>query len=441
MGIVEPTLPGGFKDYLPEDMIPRQRLFDGIRTVFERFGFVPLDTPCVERAEILTGGDAEFQKQIFYVSQPGGEKETTALRFDLTVPLARVVASYGDKIQRPFRRYQIGRLWRGERQQAGRYREFAQCDADIVGVSSMRADAEIIALMDALMTELGFKKFLIRINNRKILNGLSSYASFDQEKINIVIRIIDKLDKQDWGDIEKELIEKALLDSKQIEKIKKFTGIKSENQEDILKTLESLFNGVSIAQEGISELREIMNYLDAMGVSRSSWMFDLSVARGLGYYTGPVFETQLLDLKEIGSVFSGGRYDDLVSRFSKQHVPAVGASLGIDRLFSAMETLGLVEKKRGVVQALVLNFEPKAEMRVLQVVSVLRKKGINSALYQGQENTLKGQLSFAVKEEIPFVVIIGEEELSENLVLTKNLATREQTKETLDECIERIVRG
>lgn len=441
MAIVEPTLPGGFKDYLPEDMIPRQKLFDGIRTVFERFGFVPLDTPCVERSEVLTGGDAEFQKQIFYVSQPGGDKDSTALRFDLTVPLARVVASYGDKISRPFRRYQIGRLWRGERQQAGRYREFAQCDADIVGVASMKADAEIIALMDSLMSELGFNKYLIRVNNRKILNGLSQYASFDSEKTNSIIRIIDKLDKQPWSEVEIELREKAQLDSDQIGKIKQFTEIKGEKQEDILNALSKLFWEIPIAEEGINELREIIKYLDAMEVPRTSWTIDSSVARGLGYYTGPVFETQLLDLKEIGSVFSGGRYDGLVSRFSKQNVPAVGASLGIDRLFSAMETLNLVEKKKNVLQALVLNFEPKAEMKVIQIVSILRKRGISSALYQGSENTLKGQLSYAVKEEVPFVVIVGESELNENVVLTKNLETREQIKETLDECIERIIKG
>jgi len=440
MGIVEPTLPGGFKDYLPEDMISRQKLFDGIRTVFERFGFVPLDTPCVERAEVLTGGDPEFQKQIFYVSQSGGDKDSTALRFDLTVPLARVVASYGDKISRPFRRYQIGRLWRGERQQAGRYREFSQCDADIVGVASMKADAEIIALMDSLMNELGFTNFLIRVNNRKILNGLFEYASFDEEKTNAIIRIIDKLDKQPWSDIENELKGKTQLDNNQIEKIRAFTEIKEKKQEDILNSLSKLFWKVSIAEEGINELREITNYLDAMGVSRKSWTIDPAVARGLGYYTGPVFETQLLDLKEIGSVFSGGRYDGLVSRFNKQNVPAVGASLGIDRLFSAMETLNLVEKKRNVLQTLVLNFEPNAEIRVLQIVSALRKKGINSALYQGSENTLKGQLSYAVKEEISFVIIVGETELAENMVLIKNLRTREQVKETLDECIERIIK-
>jgi len=441
MGIIEPTLPGGFKDYLPEDMIPRQRLFDGIRTVFERFGFVPLDTPCVERADILTGGDPEFQKQIFYVSQPGGKEEATALRFDLTVPLARVVAAYGDKIQRPFRRYQIGRLWRGERQQAGRYREFAQCDADIVGVSDMRADAEIIALMNALMNELGFKNFLIRVNNRKILNGLSEYASFEKEETNSVIRTVDKLDKQSWEEIETELKEKIKLSDNSIQKIKNFVFSAKDNQKETLAAFSEIFKGIQIAEEGIQELSEIEKYLDAMGVPQNAWKIDPSVARGLGYYTGPVFETQLLDLKEIGSVFSGGRYDGLVSRFSKQNVPAVGASLGIDRLFSAMETLGLVEKKKSSVQALVLNFEDKAKERVLQILSFLRNKGINSVLYLGSESTLKGQLSYAVKEEIPFVVIVGEEELKENTVVTKNLATREQEKGTLDDCVERIIKG
>lgn len=440
MGVIEPTLPGGFKDYLPEDMIPRQKLFDAIKTVFERFGFVPLDTPCVERAEILTGGDSEFQKQIFYVSQPGGKEEATALRFDLTVPLARVVAAYGDKIQRPFRRYQIGRLWRGERQQAGRYREFAQCDADIVGVADMRADAEIVALINALMIQLGFKNFLIRVNNRKILNGLAQYASFDEEKTISVIRILDKLDKQPWKEIDEELREKLELSETSVEKIKEFISCAEGNQTGTLESLKKLFGGVVIAEEGIQELVEICEYLDAMGVSRDSWKIDPSVARGLGYYTGPVFETQLLDLKEIGSVFSGGRYDGLVSRFSKQNVPAVGASLGIDRLYSAMETLKLIEKKKSPVQALVLNFEEQAKDRVLQIVSFLRNKGINSILYLGQENTLKGQLSFAVKEEIPFVVIVGEEELKENLVVVKNLSTREQTKGTLDECVERIIK-
>lgn len=438
MAQIDPKLAGGFKDYLPEDMIPRQGLFDTIRSTFECFGFVPLDTPCVERADVLTGGDPEFKKQIYFVSQAGGEKEELALRFDLTVPLARVVAAYGDALPKPFRRYQIGRLWRGERQQAGRYREFAQCDADIVGTKDMRADAEIIALMGALMQNLGFKKFCVRVNNRKILNGLSTYADFDVEKTNGVIRILDKLDKQGWSDIQKDLQDTLALSKKSIDALKTFIEAKKKNQEDTLRAYESLFKGIEIAEEGITELREIMDSLDAMRVGRNIWDFDPTVARGLGYYTGPVFETILLDAKEIGSVFSGGRYDDLVGRFGVQSIPAVGASLGIDRLFAAMEMLGKTSTKKSVVQALVLDFEPNAKKIGLAALSELRAKGIASALYLGKETTLKGQLSFAVKEDIPFAILIGSSEIEKGVVCIKDLRAREQCEVPLSKCADTV---
>jgi len=335
---IEPKLASGFKDYLPEDMIPRQEMFDKIRAVFENFGFVPLDTPGLEKDEIITGGDPDFKMNVWHASIKD-DSEKMALRFDLTVPLARVIAGNPD-IKKPFKRYQIGKVWRGERPQAGRYREFVQFDADIVGSASILADAEIIAIMNATMIALEIPNFLIRINNRKILNGLAEYADFSSDKNSAVLRSIDKLDKQGWDKVSAELCDAKIgLTSEQAEAIKKFVDLRADTPTETLNAAEVLMARSPTAMSGIIELREIVDAVRAMGVPDNRWKIDLSVARGLGYYTGPVFETVLTDILEIGSVFSGGRYDGLVSKFSAQSVPATGASVGVDRLFAALSKL------------------------------------------------------------------------------------------------------
>lgn len=438
---INPELASGFRDYLPEDMIPRQRMFDTIREVFERFGFVPLDTPGIEREEILTGGDPNFRMQIFKAGLKGGD-EGLALRFDLTVPLARVMSLHSSRIERPFKRYQVGKVWRGEKAQAGRFREFVQFDADIVGSERTSADAEIIALMYETMIALGIEKFLIRINNRKILNGLSEFLGYDNALTPEVLRIIDKLDKLGWENISGELAEQAKLGDGALSKLEEFLKLRSVSSEEMIEKLQKLMGKSQEAMVGINELQEITLHLKALGVPQNIWQIDLSVARGLGYYTGPVFETVLSDLPSIGSVFSGGRYDDLVSRFGRQDIPATGASVGVDRLFAAMEELKLLKKEKTITKVIVLNFEKDSESYCQEIVTNLRKNKIPSELYLGKEVTLVAQLSHAIKQKVPIVIIAGGVEKEGRTAKVKNIEKRKQDDvsfEQIPDAIKKIL--
>jgi len=434
---IEPSLPKGFRDYLPENQIVRQEMLDTIRATFERFGFVPLDTPCIERKEILTGGDDDFGMHIF-TAGIDGNNEKLALRFDLTVPLARVVAEHQNEIQKPFKRYQIGKVWRGENPQAGRYREFVQCDADIIGSSNVTADAEIVSIMYVTLFDLGVKKFLIRVNNRKILNSLSEYVEFSKDKTAVVLRTLDKLDKYGWKVVEKELNDESGLSKIQINKIHEFIEISEKDKEKKLNLAEKLLGKFSEAKDGINELRRLILRLNAFGVPNNMWDIDFSVSRGLGYYTGIVFEAILTDLPKLGSVMSGGRYDNLVSRFGSRVVPATGVSLGIDRLFVGLEELKLISLKKSFSKVLVLNFDEESELVCIKALSDMRNCDISSELYLGNEKTMRGQLSYALKKEIPFVVIIGSDERERKVAQVKNLQKREQIEISLDKIGDEI---
>lgn len=432
---ITPELAGGFKDYLPEDMIPRQKMFDSIRKTFELFGFLPLDTPGIEKERILTGGDADFKMMMFKTSLKDDEEENLALRFDLTVPLARVMALYTDKIEKPFKRYQTGKVWRGEKPQAGRFREFVQFDADIVGTDRMSADSEIIALMYETLKNLQIERFLIKVNNRKILNGLPSFAGYDEKLNTEVLKSIDKLDKIGWAGVTKELTGKGFNNS-QINKLEEFITLKGDSSENTLLRLEKMMADSPEAVEGIKELQEITANLKSLEVPSEFWQIDLSVARGLGYYTGPIFETTLLDLPSIGSVFSGGRYDDLVSRFGAQKLPAVGTSIGVDRLFYALEKLSLLKQERSNVKALVFNFDKSAEGYCQEIVTQLRKAGVPSEIYLGREEFLKEQLTYALKQEIPVVIIAGSDEMGKKVAQVKDIKKREQQEVLFDQITE-----
>ncbi len=439
--MIQPRVASGFKDYLPEEMIPRQEMLDKIRSVFERFGFVPLETPCVEMEEILTGGDPNFRMQIFRTSTRSIRGEDLALRFDLTVPLARIIAAYPNEIKKPFKRYQTGKVWRGEKPQAGRYREFTQFDADIVGTKSLMADAEIVSLMYETMHKLGFSDFCIRINNRKILNGLAEYAEFKAEKLVPVLKTIDKLDKQGWDSVRDELVspeseEGIGLDKKSADLIGDFLELRNGEPEKILADVEKLMPNSPRAQEGVAELKAMVSHLEALGVSRDNYKIDLSVARGLGYYTGPVFETILTKLPGIGSVFSGGRYDDLVARFSPNSFPATGASVGVDRLFAAMGELGLVKKTLTQTRVIVLNFDPECETYIETIASRLRSRFIPTEIYFGNEKNIKGQLAFALRQGIPYVLIAGSNEMRDKVVTVKTLESREQERVQLEDVVD-----
>ncbi len=426
MNKLKPGLPSGFNDYLPEEESIRNKMIDTVKRSFELFGFLAMDTPSIEEERTLTGGDAGFKKQIFRIKKEDGG-EDLALRFDLTVPLARIVSSYPNEITFPFKRYQIGKVWRGEKPQAGRYREFLQFDADTVGSGSIMADAEIIALMNQTMSSLGFQNFLIKINNRKILNGLPKYAGFPDKKLEDVLRAIDKLDKVGRSGVLKELSDKdgAGLDKEESEKIMKFFDVKAKDNKEVLKLAEEKLS-VGEAREGFAEMKELVSHLESFGVPDDKWSFDFSTVRGFSYYTGFVFETILLDSPEIGSVFSGGRYDGLMTKMGGDDLPAVGVSVGVDRMFFAIKKLGFMADVGRASKVMILNFSEKAVPTVERTISLLRVNGIPSEVYLGREKTLKGQLSFALKNNYEAVIIIGEDEILKNTVTVKDFKSYKQ---------------
>jgi len=426
---VKPEVLGGFRDYLPKDMINRQRMIDTIQRTYEMFGFVPLDTPALERSDVLGTDDPAFPMEVYKMKT--GDQSIT-LRFDLTVPLARVIAGYPE-LQKPFKRYQVGKVWRKEKPQAGRFREFLQFDADIVGSKSILADTEIVLLMCTTMKELGIDRFVVRFNDRKILNGLGEYAGFDSNQVKEVLRIIDKLEKIGLEAVVGELKNQGLTD-KAADKIVAFLNIRGGNFE-ILSQLKNIFSGIKVAEEGIGELQAIADNLVALGISQENWRIDISVARGLDYYTGPVFETTLLDLPEIGSVFSGGRFDGLIGRFTSTSTPAVGASVGVDRLYVALEKMGKIVPVSTLTQVLVTIFDDSLQRDSLLLAQELRKNGIRAELYLGDERTLKAQIIYAAKQNIPFIVIIGPNEKEQGIVKLKDMKLREEKALTQEQCI------
>ena len=442
---VTPESPGGVRDYPPEEMIPRLAMIETVRGVFERFGFDPLETPAIERLDALTGRDPEFDMDI-YSARIRGKRvvadSDTALRFDLTVPLARFVAA-NPQIAKPFKRYQYGNVWRGEKVQKGRYREFMQFDADTVGTSDVQADVEIVWLIAETLTALDVGSFTVRFNSRKILNGLPEYVEFDPSLITRVLKTLDKFDKIGWKGVEDELrwttndgrvlvtgetlLEDDVLafDDEQIEKFKAFAELQCNDPMDLLAQASMLLTS-DIAKEGIAELTDMVEALQAIELPEDQWKLDFSVARGLGYYTGPVFEAVLDDLPNYGSVFSGGRYDGLVSRFSDLQIPATGASIGIDRLFAALKELGKIEETKTQTEALIMVLDNKFMNQYNALARDLRAAGVRTAIYFGNERSFKGQLNYGLKQQIPIIVIAGGNEFDAGTVSVKNTLTRVQ---------------
>lgn len=435
---IDPKNPSGFRDLLPADAAMRQMMMTRIAGVFERFGFATIDTPALERPEVLTGGDEGFTKNI-YRARITDDDEPLALRFDLTVPLARYVAAHADDLQFPFLRYHIGKVWRGEHAQAGRYREFVQCDADIVGARGILADAQIIAVTYAVFSELGLAdRVRIRLSNRKVLNGLSDFLSFNPELTPAVLRAIDKMEKQGWESVSAELADKVGLDAQQIDAIQEFITLTSDTPEGLLDAAGSLLKFGTQSELGLAELRELIACLDAFAIPRTAWTLDLTVARGLGYYTGTVFETTLLALPQYGSVCSGGRYDDLVSRFSPMQLSGVGTSIGIDRLIAALDELGLSQRTPAPAKVAVLQFDASCRDAILSLVASLRANGVATALYVGSDDNLKGQLTWALKGAFPFVIIMGANEQARGVAQLKDMSARTQTEVPLAELADRL---
>jgi histidyl-tRNA synthetase len=425
---IEPRLLKGFRDYGAKEQATRQRMFERIQAVFERFGFLPLSTPALEYKDILMGKYGEDEKLI-YSFKDNGERDV-AMRYDLTVPLARYVAQNKNQLVFPFKRYQIAPVWRADNPQRGRLREFYQCDIDTVGTDSKFADAEVIACVCKALEALGVSQYEVRINDRRIFNGMINMLGIGEDQTVEVIRAIDKLDKIGEDGVIRILEEKA-LSSKAIKKIKQYLSFqRGENTLGIPKQMEEDFADITADLQLIGEA--VLN----QGVSSDKIRFDFSIARGLDYYTSTVFEFSLTNISGFPSISAGGRYDSLLDQFSDQSLPAVGCSIGIDRLLDALQELGLSQNE-SLVKALVVNQDPDLQTEYVGIVSSLRNAGISCELYY-EPVKLDKQFKFAESKNIPYAIILGKEERQTGVVKLKNLITREQEEVAIARLAEKL---
>lgn len=439
---VEPRLSRGLRDLLPDQMLARQWMIDTIRGVYELYGFVPLSTPAVEYLDVLRGSAAgqEASSSIFTVSNP--EEEALGLRFDLTVPLARVISQYKQELPRPFRRYQVSPVWRADKPGPGRYREFTQFDLDSVGVESEIADTEILAGMCDTLSALNVGAYRVRFSSRSILNLLLAFAGIPAERSVDVFRVLDKLDKVGMQKVRLELtvgyvdssgdpIRGLGLENAQVDKIERFLAISPEDRRRVLAELRETFGAIEGAEAELAKVERISEHLYALGYGDDRVSLDVSIARGLAYYTGPVFEAVLLDAPQFGSVFGGGRYDDLVMRFLGERIPAVGASIGVDRLLAALIHLGRVGQRRSTSKVLVTRMDPALEGECLAMVYELRRAGIPAELYLGTAKGPGKQLKYADQLGIPIAALYGSTEKERGIVTLKDMEVGRRKAETL----------
>lgn len=419
---IDARVPKGMRDFLPEEVIKREYVIGVITEVFQTFGFEPIYTPVLEMLDTLLGKSGEeADKLIFHAQHPGG-KEELALRYDLTVPLARYVAMHEHDLSTPFRRYHIAPVWRGDRPQKGRYREFYQCDVDIVGVKSMAADAEIVSLLAAALGRLGFQDFTVHINNRKILTGIGAYAGVPNTQLGDLYRSIDKLDKIGLDGVKKELAESGIADDV-IGRMMDLLQLRDGGLDALGQVREQLA-GVDAALEGLTELEQMVTYLGQMGVPQDRFTVDLAMVRGLGYYTGPVYETYITKPDNLGSVTGGGRYDELIGMFRKQSMPTTGSSLGIERIIDLMDLLNLYppEVSSTVVQVLVTVFGADTQGDSLALANELRAAGIRTEAYMNPKRNIGKQVQYADKKGARVVAFLGEDEIKAGKVGLKRLS-------------------
>ena len=425
---VEPRTLAGFMELLPNEQILFETMKQKIEKTYQKYGFLPLDTPILELSEVLlakAGGETE--KQIYNFKK--GDTDI-AMRFDLTVPLAKYVAKNYGNLSFPFRRYQIGKVYRGERTQKGRFREFYQCDIDIIGdeTLSLANDAELPSIIYDLFKSLGFDDFTICINNRKILNGL--FESLNQKDNAMeILRIIDKIDKIGAEAVSEEL-EKINIQKNVISKIMEFLKISGSNDEKI-KKLKELKLENDTYNLGVQELEEVIKYIRLFNVPEQNFKIDLNIARGLDYYTGTVYETFLNDYREIGSICSGGRYDNLAEFYTDKKLPGVGISIGLTRLFYKLNEMNLIKtEKKSISDVLVIPMTENMEVAI-KLANELRKEDINTEVFLNDKK-LKAKMKYADKLEIPFAIVVGEDEINNNKFKLKNMKTGKETEFRFD---------
>ncbi|HKE49578.1 MAG TPA: histidine--tRNA ligase [Rhodanobacteraceae bacterium] len=438
------TMPGVL-ELLPLDQVAFQAMLDAIRRNFERFGFLPIETPVMEFTSILlTKEGGETERQVYFVQSTGsleqGEKPELALRFDLTVPLARYVAEHEHDLTFPFRRYQIQRVYRGERAQRGRFREFYQCDIDVVGKDhlSVRYDAELPAVIYSVFRDLGIGPFTIEINNRKLMRGyLESLGIGDAERQGLVLREVDKLDKRGVDYVRETMGEAFGLPADLTEKLLAFVQTRSTSLDDALAKLDALGGGNASLDEGRAELREVLTLVKAFGVPESHFAMNLSIARGLDYYTGTVYETTLNEHPAIGSICSGGRYENLASHYTKSKLPGVGISIGLTRLYWQLREAGLVAGGRSTVQALVAQMDEAELPRYLALAGELRNAGINTEVVV-EPGKLARQFKYADRAGIRFVLVLGPDEIAKGVVAVKDLRKADQFEVARAELVDAL---
>jgi len=404
MAKLKPQTLKGFRDFLPEEMAIRQKIINTLKEVFESYGFQPLETPALEYAETLLGKSGEETEKLAYIFKDQGGRRV-GLRYDLTVPVSRVLAQYQGQIPLPFKRYQIQNIWRAEKPQKGRYREVTQCDIDSFGSVSPLADAEIIAVVDECLKKLGFKKFVIKINSRQVLFKLMVNLNLGQEKQLPIIRSIDKLDKMEIGEVKKELSQKGLTNEK----------------------IEKLFSLIQAAQPD-ENLEQLFKYLKWLGIEEKYYRFEPTLVRGLDYYTGPIFEA-VVEKPKIGSIVGGGRYDNLIADLGGPNVPATGVSFGLDRICDVIREQNLwPDLSPTATKVLITIFSPEYLKNSIEIANQLRAEGIPTELYLDPNVKLEKQLKYANQKEIPFVLILGPEEISKNEITIKNMETGKQDR-------------
>jgi histidyl-tRNA synthetase len=423
MALIEPRTLKGFRDFLPAAMIPRERLIEMARRVYRRYGFVPIDTPTLEYLEILTGkGSEETDRQMYHFTDNGGRN--VGMRFDLTVPFARFAAQHIHELGTPFKRYHISPVWRGETPQAGRFREFIQCDFDTIGTTGVVSDIETALVIHELMREIGIERFCIRINNRQVLSGLLEQLGL-RDASTPVLRGLDKLEKVGASNVQKEL-EGAGLQTSQIEQILRFAAIRGD-ADSVLLQLKAQLRGSESAEMGLDRLEAIRGAIRAAGVSSEHFAIDVSIARGLDYYTGVVFETSLGELPEIGSVCSGGRYDNLAELFTKQHLPGIGASLGLDRLLAALEKLGRIPKTYSAADLFIPLFDADRINDYFAMASLVRSAGYSCEIFP-EPKKLGQQLKYADQRGFHLALVAGSRELDAGMVQIKDLRNKTSTE-------------
>ncbi len=440
MAKMTPRTLSGFMELLPAPQQQMERIMEVLRRTYSLYGFTPLDTPVIESSDVLLAkGGGETEKQIYRFQKGDAD---LALRFDLTVPLAKYVALHYNDLTFPFRRYQIGKVYRGERAQRGRFREFYQADIDIIGDGKLSIvnEAEIPSIIYKTFSTLGLKRFQIRVNNRKILNGFYAMLGLT-EKSGDIMRTVDKLDKIGPEKVKAILMDEEIaLSEEQASEILKFIAITGTNEE-VLAALEGYQNRNEVFDEGLTELNTVVKYLAAFGVPAENFAVDLTIARGLDYYTGTVYETTLLDHPEIGSVCSGGRYDNLAEYYTDKQLPGVGISIGLTRLFYVLGEQGMLNPDLPTAPADVLILPMTDDLSAaISLATQLRENGIRAQIH-GENKKFKQKISYADKLGIPYVIFLGEDEINAGVVACKDMATGEQTKLEPEATIARIKAG